>query len=265
MKVKISFFVVFSFFINDCIGQFSAFGDGGKCFLEPVIVIGGNCLDAGWDDYAPVFIDDFNGTQIDEEQWYLDGVGGQCMPSHDLSYICDQVNKGSAYVSGGTLKLKAQYQPGSGPEYSWGNPNTVSYNYTSGFIHTKEAFGPGKFEARIKLPRNQSLWPAFWTYGWCADEIDIFEFSKSGNKILNPYGSHLYGSIHSLNNGAPQYYDCTSDWDKDQNKCNNKVYDIEDIEIDDPYGFHIYTMTWDEYVIRYYIDGSLLGQWHRYH
>ena len=58
--------------------------------------------------------------------------------------------------------------------------------YTSGRIHTQESFllPSSRFEARIRLPQGQGLWPAFWLLGsefeeegWPAcGEIDIMEF-----------------------------------------------------------------------------------------
>src|SRR5678815_1955174 len=57
--------------------------------------------------------------------------------------------------------------------------------FTSARINTRALFeqARGRFEARIKLPRGQGMWPAFWllganaaTVGWpdCG-EIDIME------------------------------------------------------------------------------------------
>ena len=58
--------------------------------------------------------------------------------------------------------------------------------YTSGRIVTKGLFARayGRFEARMKLPRGQGLWPAFWmlgadidAVGWPAcGEIDVMEY-----------------------------------------------------------------------------------------
>jgi beta-glucanase (GH16 family) len=70
---------------------------------------------------------------------------------------------------------------------------------TSGRITTREKFEQtyGKFEAKIKMPAGQGLWPAFWmmgnnvdTAGWPNNgEIDIME-------IIGSEPSTLYGTVH---------------------------------------------------------------------
>ena len=72
-------------------------------------------------------------------------------------------------------------------------------SYTSGRINTSGLFEHdyGRFEARIKLPRGQGIWPAFWllgdnfgTVGWPAcGEIDILEYRGQQPRIV-------HGSLH---------------------------------------------------------------------
>ncbi len=67
--------------------------------------------------------------------------------------------------------------------------------YTSGRITTKGLFSQerGRFEARIKLPVGQGLWPAFWLLGadidyvgWPAcGEIDIMEYRGQEPNFVN--------------------------------------------------------------------------------
>jgi len=72
-------------------------------------------------------------------------------------------------------------------------------HYTSGRINTWKRFEQthGRFEARIKLPVGQGIWPAFWllasnfdSLGWpeCG-EIDIMEYRGQEPRIL-------HGSLH---------------------------------------------------------------------
>jgi len=71
--------------------------------------------------------------------------------------------------------------------------------YTSARIKTKDLFerAYGRFEARIKLPVGQGLWPAFWLLGndidevyWPAcGEIDIMEYRGQEPRVL-------HGTIH---------------------------------------------------------------------
>lgn len=77
-------------------------------------------------------------------------------------------------------------------------------SYTSGRIKTKGLFEQtrGRFEARIKLPIGQGIWPAFWMLGanidqvgWPAcGEIDIMEYRGHKPRVL--HGS-LHGPGHS--------------------------------------------------------------------
>ncbi len=62
----------------------------------------------------------------------------------------------------------------------------LGMSYTSGRIVTQGLFARvhGRFEARMKLPRGQGLWPAFWMLGVDVDakgwpacgEIDVMEY-----------------------------------------------------------------------------------------
>jgi beta-glucanase (GH16 family) len=83
----------------------------------------------------------------------------------------------------------------------------------------------GKFEARIKLPIGQGMWPAFWmlgdditSVGWPAcGEIDIME------AVVGIDPLHNHGSLH-----APSY-DTT-----------NLYYNATGFSND----FHIYSINW---------------------
>jgi beta-glucanase (GH16 family) len=71
--------------------------------------------------------------------------------------------------------------------------------YTSGRINTRALFSQesGRFEARIRLPIGQGIWPAFWllgadfeTVGWPAcGEIDIMEYRGQEPGVV-------LGSVH---------------------------------------------------------------------
>src|SRR5579875_1131630 len=71
--------------------------------------------------------------------------------------------------------------------------------YTSARMKTQglRSFQYGRIEARIRIPRGQGMWPAFWTLGdnisrvqWPAcGEVDIME--NIGNRPAT-----IYGSVH---------------------------------------------------------------------
>ncbi len=103
-----------------------------------------------------------------------------------------------------------------------------SANYTSASLTTdgKNSWTYGKVEARIKLPKGQGLWPAFWMLGqnihqvgWpeCG-EIDIMEHIN--NEDLLHGTLHWYNEKHVSSGGTTpcdvtQYHNYSIEWDKE--------------------------------------------------
>lgn len=121
-------------------------------------------------------------------------------------------------------------------------------NYTSGRILTKGLFEQsyGRFEARIKLPWGQGLWPAFWMLGDDADgtvtwpqigEIDIME--NRGNEPTISHGS-VHGPGYSGGEAITKSYELT-----------NSRFDTE---------FHVFGIEWGPDYINYYVDDVLYNQ-----
>ena len=104
--------------------------------------------------------------------------------NNELQYYTDRPE--NVVIEDGMLKITAIKEPYEGR------------NYTSARILTKGGLfqqAYGRFEARIKLPWGQGLWPAFWLLGTNADvwpqrgEIDIM-----GNRGSEP--TIVHGSVH---------------------------------------------------------------------
>lgn len=115
-------------------------------------------------------------------------------------------------------------------------------NYTSGRIKTAGLFARegGRFEARIRLPVGQGLWPAFWSLGadfgsvgWpeCG-EIDIMEYRGQEPNIV-------HGSLHGpgYSGGAALTGSFTRSGDG---------FDAD---------FHVFTIDWEEDAITWFVDG----------
>lgn len=117
-----------------------------------------------------------------------------------------------------------------------------TYKYTSGMIRSLSNFRTGVFEARIKVPDANKMFPAFWllmTKGHY-DEIDIFEFSDndvSGGTCSN-YNEHSM-TIHTGNT----YKECSR----------SDKYPI------DITAWHTYKLIWTEYEILILVDGIPKG------
>jgi len=101
-------------------------------------------------------------------------------------------------------------------------------NYTSASLVTdgKKSWTYGKLEARIKLPKGQGMWPAFWllgqnihTVGWpkCG-EIDIMEHIN--NEDLLHGTLHWFDQKHVSSGGTTpcdvtKYHNYSIEWDKE--------------------------------------------------
>lgn len=115
--------------------------------------------------------------------------------------------------------------------------NFEKAGYTSASITTegKYSFTYGKVEARMKLPKGQGMWPAFWMMGqnrsevgWprCG-EIDIMEHINTEDI--------LYGTLH---------------WHNEKHVSNGTKTPCTVGE------FHSYSIEWDQRSIRWFLDGK---------
>jgi beta-glucanase (GH16 family) len=120
-------------------------------------------------------------------------------------------------------------------------------SYTSARLSTKGLFEQtyGRFEARIRLPYGQGIWPAFWLLGANCDEvtwpqcgeIDIMEYrGQEPTKVL--------GSVH-----GPGYSGANAI---------TKSYSLLNDRFDT--GFHIFGIEWGPDYINYYVDDVLYNQ-----
>lgn len=170
--------------------------------------------------YQLVWSDEFNGTSVDPNNWVFE-TGGGGWGNNELEYY----QSSNATVSNGNLIITAKKQ------------RVGANQYTSARMKTqgKHEWTYGKMEARIKIPRVQGLWPAFWMLGsnintvsWpqCG-ETDIMEHINTDNLI--------YGTIHWYNNGNASYGGNTSIANADS--------------------FHVYDVVWDTASITWHIDG----------
>ncbi len=115
--------------------------------------------------------------------------------------------------------------------------------YTSGRIKTQGLFEQayGRFEARIRLPAGQGIWPAFWmlgndidTVGWpeCG-EIDIMEYR--GQEPSTVLGT-IHGPGYSASAGVSGRY-----------ALQGTRFDTD---------FHVFAIEWTEDGIDWFVDGN---------
>ena len=179
-----------------------------------------------WDDAQLVWSDEFDGTEISEENWKFE-TGNHGWGNNELQ---NYINQGNTEVSDGTLKIIAKKETLDGS------------NYTSARLNSKRQFRYGKIEIRAKIPdyKGKGIWPALWmlgndisTLGWPAcGEIDIMEYvSYSPNEV--------HFSIHSTANNHVKGTQITSG-----------PVPLETIEEE----FHTYGVLWTDKYIKFYID-----------
>lgn len=171
----------------------------------------------------------------DTSKWTYDiGTGMNGWGNNELQYYTDRAE--NVVVQNGMLEITAikESYMGSG--------------YTSARILTKGLFERtyGRFEARIKLPWGQGLWPAFWLLGddsggtviWPQiGEIDIMEYR--GQEPTLVHGS-VHGPGYSAGNSITKEYELTND-----------RFDT---------GFHVFGIEWGPNYINYYVDDVLYNQ-----
>ncbi|MEU9685487.1 RICIN domain-containing protein [Amycolatopsis japonica] len=186
---------------------------------------------------AATFTDDFNGpvgAGIDTSKWHFET--GDNVNNHERQWYTSGTNN-AALDGQGNLVITAKKE------------NPGNYNcwygrceYTSARLSTQGQFTQtyGRFEARMKLPRGQGMWPAFWmlgadigNVGWPnSGEIDIME-----NVGFEPNTVHgtLHGPGYSGAGGIGAAYNGPNFSDD----------------------FHTYAVDWAPNQIKWYVDGNL--------
>jgi beta-glucanase (GH16 family) len=211
----------------------------GLILLSLLILPLGSCqddspvgLDEDRDGWTILWQDDFNGPagQLpDPGKWRFDI--GTDWGNGQLEYDTGRPENASLDGSG-NLAITARKESYSGSAY------------TSARITTQDLFEQegGLFEARIRLPSGQGIWPAFWLLGanietvpWpgCG-EIDIMEYRGQEPSII-------HGSLHGPGYSASQAV--------------TSRYFLPDGRFDTD--FHVFSVEWEENSIRWFVDGTL--------
>ena len=125
-----------------------------------------------------VFDEEFNSGSLDWSRWNVEGPTFW-VNNEQQAYI--DSSKTIAFgtpdgADGGALILRPQYEPG------YTTPSGRKADFVSGRINTsgKFALTYGKITARIRMPADAGVWPAFWMLGYgqwpdCG-ELDIMEY-----------------------------------------------------------------------------------------
>jgi len=163
-----------------------------------------------------VWSDEFDYTGLPDPANWGNEVG--FIRNNELQYYTSQRMENSVVSDGNLLLIgrKEQYE-------------TAGYTSASLTTDGKHSWTYGKIEARMKLPKGQGMWPAFWMLGqnihqvgWprCG-EIDIMEHINTEDIL---YGTlHWHNEKHvSKGTSIPctidQYHNYAIEWEKDSIK-----------------------------------------------
>ena len=151
-----------------------------------------------------VWADDFNGaagSAPDAGKWNHE-TGGGGFGNSELEYYTNSTNN-AALDGNGDLVITARKETPSGSSCWYG-----TCQYSSARLNTSGKFTQqyGHIEARIKMPRGQGIWPAFWALG---SDIGSVGWPNSGEMdIMETIGSTTnvnHGSLHGpgYSGGSP--------------------------------------------------------------
>ncbi|MEV8379042.1 glycoside hydrolase family 16 protein [Kribbella sp. NPDC056861] len=186
------------------------------------------------------FSQEFNnaaGARPDSTKWNYDLGGEPTWGNEEWQYYTNRPQ--NVQMDGkGNLVISARKEKLAG----MANCQFGTCDITSGRITTRNKFNQkyGKWEARIKVPAGQGLWPAFWMMGnnddvvdWPGNgEIDVMEIV--GNEPSTTYGT-AHGPGYSGENGPGGSKTLAS----------GKFADT----------YHTFTMEWWPSSITWYLDG----------
>jgi len=191
---------------------------------SPMTSAAAGASDAGW---TLAWSDEFDGAALDRGKWVHE-TGGHGFGNAELQYYTDRLE--NVRVSDGHLVIEARREAYGGKDY------TSARIKTAGLMEQMH----GRFEARIKVPRGQGIWPAFWMLGVDAGkvgwprrgEIDIME-------NIGKEPSIVHGTVHGPGYSGQHAYGA-------QSRLERGIY------ADD---FHVFAVEWEKEEIRWYRDG----------
>ncbi|GGK80164.1 galactose-binding domain-containing protein [Mangrovihabitans endophyticus] len=206
--------------------EFSVYGTGGNPQAPPA-----QPADPTFPATRLVFSDEFNGaagSKPDAAKWTIDPGTGQ---NGEQQYYTN--NNNAAMDGSGHLVMTARKESAGGRDYTSHRMNT------SNKFHVQY----GRIEARIKVPKGQGFWPAFWMMGadflqgrpWPYNgEIDIMEVL--GKDTFTSY-STLHAPMYNGGGGYGQSY---------------KLPNGADLSND----FHTWAVEWDSKGMKFFLDNQ---------
>lgn len=183
-----------------------------------------------------LFADEFDSGKLDRSKWAVIGpdfwVNNEQQAYVDDPAVIDFID-GIEGADGGVLMLRPVFKPGVDPNKERNAP------FVSGRIESagKFDFTHGRAEARIRMPANVGVWPAFWLLGngkWPGSgEIDILEYVGEKDWV----GVALHGPGYS-----------------GETPLVNKYFFPEGVDVTQ---WHTYAVEWTDSQIDFVVDGQV--------
>lgn len=177
-----------------------------------------------------------DGSRPDSTKWTYD-LGGEGWGNNELEGYTDRAE--NVRIDHGNLVITARRE-------NFTDAKGIAREYTSARLKTLGHFSQkyGRFEARIKMPSGQGMWPAFWMLG---DDISRVRWPQCGEiDIMENVGKEpavVHGSLHGPDRGSLP---------KDM----MRSFALPDSQRFSD-AFHVFAVEWQPDVIRYYVDDSL--------
>jgi len=191
-----------------------------------------------------VWRDEFDGNELDATKWdYQHGIrdvyhGNESNTLYWGNNELQSYTEDAVSVHDGMLEITASRQESGDMEF------------TSGRILTRDlaSFTYGYFEAKMRTPAQEGMWPAFWMLpqpsdthstnnqygGWAANgEIDIMEAKGRLSNVID----------NTLHFGGG--------WPNHKYKGNSSTMETN------TEAWHVYSLDWREDKITWYIDGKV--------
>lgn len=189
-------------------------------------------------DYELLWSDEFDGAIIDDQTWQAETNPGVVFNAHHRQFYTDR--RENSFVRDGKLIIQARQEP------------YVINEFTSARLNTygKFACRYGRVEARIKTASGRGIrckmfmLPEKLEYGaWArSGQIDVME-------TAGPNPGQVRGGIF---HGGQGHY----------NDYSGGVYAAEEIDLAKDY--HVYSVEWQPYEMRWFVDGKLYAMQNRW-
>jgi beta-glucanase (GH16 family) len=176
-----------------------------------------------------------DGSAASPGRWIHD-LGGGGWGNNERQTYTDR--RDNAVIRGGTLVIRAAREHFTGRD-------GIAREYTSARLKTLGTFAQayGRFEARIRIPRGQGIWPAFWMLG---DNIEAAGWPTCGEiDVMENVGREpnvVHGTLH-----GPGYSGGQSLTASFTNPTGRPFAD----------DFHVFAIEWEPSVVRWYADTNL--------